>query len=305
MSAIYVGCDKVKFSFARIGEGEAYGIWNRIKEETAYSAGRNGLAAEVVIRAMGGAHKSVYHSGKRGRDTFAVYSWDMTGAAAAYVFPFLPSWSFNFVRTIHAKSYYESIDAAAYLALKSAATNAPMFRQITVFSPQKFRKDGGQVGKLPGMRIGHAQSDKQVIIYKRGGTPMSIEARVDGDVLKRLIKELKETYEHARDDVSTTALSLLYTVAGEAHAYLNRIKEQCGMSNVAVTGKLMTHEELSALWGMLNFEQMQGQSSLYDNHGFPLAPIVASDEPVRGNIDNVTGAAVEFNGLIEETGELE
>lgn len=296
--------DKLKFTVSRVGPDEANKVFDRLMFEVR----QNAIAAgheEVFMRAYSYVRNSVYHSGGKGRSTFAAYSMEVTGMPAHMIFQWLPVWSLGFLKYFHVKGYHAGIDSDAYLHLKNAATNAPMFREITTFSPKQRRADGGPPAKLPGMRIGAPQSDQQVVVYMAGSEPFGTETRLSGDKLKRLIGVVKDHAGDNPQDRLDTLKSLAYVAMGEGHDYVRRLKEQCGMTDVVVAGPLMTYEELSALWGwvdMTNYDRPLGQ---YTDKGFPVWPVFDNGTPVKGAVDIVTGERINGSEVIDETGELE
>lgn len=299
MDSPMVACDKFKFSVARQDEWLASEFWTRVEE---YCTTNCGTTREigVVQQAFLHVRKSVYHSGRPGKDTVHVFSFEATGLVAEFLFPLMPGWALGYLTYLHVKTYHESIDPEEFILLKNAATNGPMFRQITLFSPQKFRRDGGDIATLPGIRIGHAKSDRQVIMYQQGGQPLGTETRLSGDKLKTVISFVKDSAtkgDIATDEVMT---ALMWIAHGEGNAYINRLKQEAGMSDTGVFGPIMGEEDLATVWGKIDYLHSLGQAGLYDSDGFPLEPKQGRAGPVKGRLNKGNGAEFRLTNPLDD-----
>lgn len=302
MFDIAIGCDKWKFSIARQDEWLATQFWDRFCQSVIQSALRE-EESDTRRQALLHVRKSVYHSGRKGKDTVRVFSWECTGIYAQYLWPLLPSWALAHLTYLHVKTYHESLNPDEYRELKNAATDGPMFRQITLFSPSKQRRDGGDVASLPGMRIGHAKSDRQVIIYQDGGQPFGIETRLSGDKLKTLVNAMTEAFRGEADNETEKMLSMLWTAQGEGFAYVSRLKEETGLSDKAVNGPIMTNEDLAAIWGKVSYPETLGRAGLFDSDGFPIEPVQGRTGPVKGRVNGKTGGEFRLTKPLDEVKE--
>jgi len=296
--------DKLKFSVSRVDPDTAARLFDRLRQEVrAFALAEN--EEDTFHKAWSYVRMSTYNSGGKSRGAFTVYSLEVVGMPAHMLYRWLPIWSLGYLRYYHVKGYHESLNTEAYLHLKSAATDAPMFRQITLFSPKQRRHDGGPVSKLPGLRIGDAKSDQQVVTYMAGGEPLGTETRLSGDKLKNLIGSVKDLLGDNPDDRSILLKGLAQIAIGEGQAYMNRLKEQCNLSDIVVAGRMMSYEELRAHWGWIDMRNKEEPIGRYTDKGFPLYPIHDNGAPVKGAVDSETGERVNFSDEIVESGEVE
>lgn len=113
------------------------------------------------------------------------------GAAAA-MFPDLPPWLSTQTASIHVKAYMHGIGPEDFTALRGELMGTTGNQQLTLFDEK--RRASANKGTGEGFRIGDRDSDFHLVAYKRTGERASIECRVGGAAMRRLVRETVTQY---------------------------------------------------------------------------------------------------------------
>jgi len=112
--------------------------------------------------------------------------------AAATLFYDLPPWLSSQVASIHIKAYIHGAGPADFTAFREELMGTTGNQQLTLFDEK--RRASSNKGTGEGLRIGDRDSDFHLVAYKRTGERASIECRVSGAALRRLVGEVKSLY---------------------------------------------------------------------------------------------------------------